>query len=297
MPTVIDGIDVIERLVIDDGSTDGTAELARGLGVEHVISHGFNKGLAAAFSSGLRFAIANKADIIVNTDADNQYRGEDLPKLIEPILTGRAELVIGERPVSKTEHFSFPKKTLQKLGSWFVGMMSGTSVPDAPSGFRAMTRDTALRINLFSKYTYTLEMLIQAGRSGIPMEFVPIQTNAPTRPSRLMGNMFSYVARSIVTVVRIFIVYRPFRFFAILGSLPFAAGLFLSLRWIYFEYANIGGPRVQSLILAAILFITAVLCWALGVIGDLLSINRTILQEVQYKLRKDELNRDSDFQK
>ncbi len=296
LPTQIDGIDIIERLIIDDGSSDDTVKRAKELGVEHIISHGRNQGLASAFTTGLRYAISKGADIIVNTDGDNQYNGEDLPLLIEPILSGRAELVVGQRPIANSRHFSFFKKVLQKMGSWFVGMMSGAVIPDAPSGFRAMTRDTALRLNLFSKYTYTLEMLIQAGRSGIAMEFVPIRTNPPTRPSRLMSNMFTYIIRSIVTVVRIFIVYRPFRFFAIVGTLPFSIGMFLSLRWLYFQYADIGGDHIQSLILAAILFITAMLCWALGVIGDLLSINRTILQEVQFKLRRDDLNRHSKSQ-
>ena len=289
LPTHIDGIDIIERLVIDDGSVDGTAELAETLGVEHIIKLKRRRGLATAFSRGIDKAIAMNADIIVNTDGDNQYVGEDIAKLVMPILERKADLVIGERPISQTQHFSWLKKRLQKMGSRFVSRMSGVDIPDAPSGFRAMTRDAALRLNLFSNYTYTLEMLIQAGRSGMSIASVPVRTNAPTRPSRLMGNMFGYIIRSIITAVRIFIVYRPFRFFLILGLLPFLAGLFLSVRWLYFQYMDIGGGNIQSLILAAILYITAFLCWALGILADLLSINRTILQENQYRLRRQDL--------
>lgn len=289
LPSQIDGIDVIERLVVDDGSSDGTAELARELGVEHVIQLPRRRGLANAFNTGVNQAIALDADIIVNTDGDNQYHGADIAALVAPILQRQADMTIGERPISDTQHFSWLKKRLQKWGSRFVSRMSGVNIPDAPSGFRALTRDAALRLNLFSNYTYTLEMLIQAGRSGMSIVSVPVRTNPPTRPSRLMGSMFGYIFRSVITTVRIFIVYRPFRFFLFLGMIPFVIALFLSFRWLYYQYADIGGGRIQSLILAAILFITAGLSWALGVIADLLSINRTILQENQYRLRKRDL--------
>ena len=289
LPTQIDGIDQIERIVIDDGSSDGTADLAQELGVEHVIRLPKRRGLANAFNAGIRKAIALGADIIVNTDGDNQYQGQDVKTLLEPILNGSADLAVGERPIQDTQHFSWLKKRLQKWGSRFVSQMSGAQIPDAPSGFRALTRDAALRLNLFSNYTYTLEMLIQAGRSGMSIVSVPIRTNPPTRPSRLMGSTLGYVFRSIVTTVRIFIVYRPFRFFLLLGMIPFAVAIFLSFRWIYFQYMDIGGGRVQSLILAAILYITSGLAWALGIIADLLSINRTILEENQYRLRRRDL--------
>lgn len=290
LPNAITGIDVIERLVIDDGSTDGTAEYAKELGVEHIIRFPKRRGLANAFNAGINEAIRLGADIIVNTDGDNQYFGDDIEALLKPILDHEADLTIGERPIQNTPHFSWLKKRLQKWGSRFVSRMSGADIPDAPSGFRAFTRDTALRLNLFSNYTYTLEMLIQAGRSGMTIKSVPIRTNPPTRPSRLMGNMFSYIFKSIITVVRIFIIYRPFRFFLFIGMIPFAIALFLSFRWLYFQSVDIGGGRVQSLILAAILFISAGLCWALGIIADLLSINRTLLQENQYRLRRRDLS-------
>ena len=291
LPKKIPGITKIERLIIDDGSIDNTVDIARDYGVEHIVRFDRNRGLAAAFSAGLEEAIKQGADIIVNTDGDNQYKGGEMAALIAPILSGEAEIVIGERPITKNAHFSFVKKMLQKLGSRFVSVMSGHKIPDAPSGYRAMTRDAALRMNFFSKFTYTLEMIVQAGRSGIALTSVPITTNAPTRPSRLVKSLWSYSSRSFVTVFRVIIVYRPFRFFLILGLIPFFAGLFLSLRWLYFQYVDIGGARIQSLILAAIFFIAAFLSWTLGIIGDLLSINRKILEDIQYKQRLDHFER------
>lgn len=283
LPKSLPGIDVIERLVIDDGCTDRTIEIARENGVEHIVRHTRNRGLAAAFSSGLQYALSKGADIIVNTDGDHQYSGKDIAKLIEPLVADRADIVVGRRPVQNIKTFTRLKKAFQWLGSRFVSIMSGVHIPDAPSGFRALTGDAALRLNFFSKYTYTLEMLVQAGRSGLVIETVDISVNEPTRPSRLMKSMFTYIARSISTVVRVFIIYRPFRFFAFLGGIPFLMALFLSLRWLTLTYMDIGGGRVQSLILAAILFILAFLCWALGVIADLLSVNRSLLQELQFQ--------------
>ncbi len=286
LPTSLDGIDVIERLIIDDGSTDNTAQIARDLGVEHIVAHSRNKGLAAAFSTGLKTALDLGADIIVNTDGDNQYSGEDIAKLIAPLIDKKADIVIGRRPIQQTKSFSRLKRALQHIGSQFVSLMSGTPIPDAPSGFRAVSADAAMRLNFFSKYTYTLEMLVQAGRSGLFIETVDISTNPPTRPSRLMKGMLSYIVRSVTTVVRIFIIYRPFRFFFFIGLLPFSAAMLLSSRWLYYAFADIGGGRVQSLLLATILFILAFLCWALGILSDLLSVNRRVLEELQYQQRK-----------
>ena len=290
LPTSLEGVETIERLVIDDGSTDGTFEVAKSRGVEHIIRLPRNRGLAVAFETGLRTAFSAGADLIVNTDADNQYVADDISKLIEPIISRRADIVIGERPITETAHFSPLKKALQKIGSGFVRLMSATQVPDAPSGFRALSSDAAHRLNFYSNYTYALEMIIQAGRTGLSVEAVPIRTNKPTRKSRLFKGVFVYVFRSIATVIRIFIFYRPFRFFAILGLIPFLSAMALCIRWLILNYFDIGGGRSQSLILAAILFFAAFLSWSLGVIGDLLAINRSKLQEILYRLRKRDLD-------
>jgi glycosyltransferase involved in cell wall biosynthesis len=281
LPKSIPGIDRIELLVINDGSADDTVEVARRHGVDHVVGFRTNQGLAKAFMLGIHSCLQRGADIIVNTDADNQYCGEDIAKLVQPILDGRADLVIGARPISQIEHFSPIKKLLQLFGSWAVRRVSGTSVADAPSGFRAISRETALALNVFSNYTYTLETIIQAGQKNMSVVSVPIRVNGELRPSRLVRSIPSYVQRSIFTMFRIFIVYQPIRFFVTLGLVPFAIGLGIGLRFVFYIVAGQGDGHVQSLILAAVLLIMGFLTFLLAIISDLLSVNRKLLEEVQ----------------
>jgi glycosyltransferase involved in cell wall biosynthesis len=292
LPTQIDGVDIIERLIINDGSTDNTVQIARDNGVEHIVDFPRNQGLAKGFMAGLHAALAAGADIIVNTDADNQYNGADIAKLVPPILEKRANIVIGTRPISNIAHFSPLKKLLQKLGSWVVRTISGTDIADAPSGFRAISRETALRLNVFSEYTYTHETIIQAGQKGMTIVSVPIRVNADLRPSRLAKSMGSYVIRSLVTIFRIFIVYRPLRFFLWLGTLPLALGFVLGVRWlILFAYfPEPGRTHVPSLILAAILTLAGFQLWMFGFLADLVAVNRLLLEDLQYKARKDSLS-------
>mgnify|MGYP006274053531 CR=1 FL=1 len=278
LPTQIGGVDQIERLVIDDGSTDRTVEVARACGVEHIISLGRRRGLAAAFMAGVDRALREGADIIVNMDGDHQYDGADIPALVAPILEGRAQLVVGERPVRHIAHFSAAKKLLQHVGSAVVRLLSGVDVNDAPSGFRAITADTALQLNVFSKYTYTLEMLIQAGGMGLAIDTAPVRVNPPTRPSRLASNMAVYLIRSAMTIVRMFIVYRPFRFFFFLGCAPLLAGL-----------ALLASGGFQPAWPPALAFGAAAFAWGLAVLGDLIAINRRLLEAIRYRLRRDEL--------
>ncbi|HEX3597966.1 MAG TPA: glycosyltransferase family 2 protein, partial [Polyangiaceae bacterium] len=250
LPKQIPGIDQIEVLVINDGSSDDTIEVARRHGVQHVVGFRTNQGLARAFMLGIHSCLQRGADIIVNTDADNQYVGEDIAKLVQPILDGRADLVIGARPISQIEHFSPVKKLLQRFGSWAVRRVSGTSVADAPSGFRAISRETALALNVFSNYTYTLETIIQAGQKNMSVVSVPIRVNGELRPSRLVRSIPSYVQRSILTMIRIFIVYKPLRFFLTVGLVPFLTGLAIGLRFLVYIIAGQSAGHVQSLILA-----------------------------------------------
>ena len=292
LPSQIDGIDVIERLIINDGSTDDTVQVAREHGVEHIVDFPRNLGLAKGFMAGLHAALAAGADIIVNTDADNQYNGADIAKLIAPVLEKRAEIVVGARPISNIEHFSPLKKWLQRLGSWVVRTTSGTDIADAPSGFRAISRDAALRLNVFSEYTYTHETIIQAGQKGMTIISVPVRVNEDLRPSRLAKSMGSYVIRSLVTIFRIFIVYRPLRFFLWLGALPLALGIVLGVRWlILFTYfPEPGRTHVPSLILAAILTLAGFQLWMFGFLADLVAVNRLLLEDLQYKARKENLS-------
>ena len=292
LPTQIDGIDVIERLIINDGSTDNTVQVARDHGVEHIVDFPRNQGLAKGFMAGLHAALAAGADIIVNTDADNQYNGADIVKLVVPILEKQGDIVIGARSISNIAHFSSLKKFLQKLGSWVVRSTSGTDIADAPSGFRAISRDAALRLNVFSEYTYTHETIIQAGQKGMTILSVPIRVNEDLRPSRLAKSMGSYVFRSLVTIFRIFIVYRPLRFFLWLGTIPLALGIVLGVRWlILFAYfPEPGRTHVPSLILAAILTLAGFQLWMFGFLADLVAVNRLLLEDLQYKARKDSLS-------
>ena len=293
LPRALPGVDTVEWLVINDGSADRTVEVARRHGVDHVVDLPQNQGLARAFQAGLRASLKAGADIIVNTDADNQYHAGDIPKLIEPILAGQAEFVIGVRPIQDIEHFSPAKKLMQRLGSWVVRMVSDTDIPDAPSGFRAIGRAAALRLNVFNNYTYTLETIIQAGRKGIPITWVPIRTNPYLRPSRLMRSTVGYVVRSFVTIGRIFMTYKPLRFFAYLGVVPFTVGVLLGMRWIVLYFDDPTRARVPSLILAAILLLMGFQVWVLGLVADLLNVNRTLLEELQLSSRERDLAADA----
>ena len=293
LPRQLPGIDRVEWLIINDGSRDRTLEVARACGVDHIVDLPFNQGLAKGFMAGLEASLKAGADIIVNTDADNQYRAADIPKLIAPILEGDAEIVIGARPIQEIEHFSPIKKFLQKLGSFVVRVASKTNVPDAPSGFRAMSREAALRLNVFNEYTYTLETIIQAGQRGLKIVSVPIKTNGYLRPSRLVKSISAYVKHSIWTIVRIFMTYRPLQFFMMLGSVPFGIGFVLCFRWLLLFWGIVGDnpakPRVPSLILAAMLILIGVQLWLFGLVADLMGVNRQLLEDIQLRLRRREL--------
>ena len=285
LPKHIDGIDEIEIVVIDDGSTDKTVEVARQLGVKHFAELSHNCGLAKAFIAGINKSLEIGADIIVNTDADNQYCASDIEKLIQPIINKEADMVIGTRPVSKIQHFSPLKKFLQKLGSCVMRLVSSTSVEDAPSGFRAFSRNAALQLNVFDNYTYTLETIIQAKAKGLILTCVPIGVNPDLRKSRLVTNMFDYIRRSIFTMLRMFIIYRPFRFFSLMASVFLLLGFILGVRFLYYYFTGSGAGHIQSLILAAILLITGVQVGLIAVLSELLSINRKLLEDIQKRLK------------
>ena len=251
LPKHIDGIDTIEYLIINDGSADNTVEVAKNWGVNYVVNFKQNKGLAKGFMAGLDACLRNGADIIVNTDADNQYCGDDIEKLVRPILDEKADIVIGERPIDNTAHFSPLKKKLQHLGSWTVRVASHSDIPDAPSGFRAYSREAAMRLNVVNEYTYTLETIVQAGRTKMAMTSVPIRTNPELRKSRLFSSMFGYVKRSTVTIVRSFMMYKPLKFFGIIGGILFLLGVALGIRFLVYMFMGSGNGHIQSLILAS----------------------------------------------
>ena len=286
LPRSVDGFEAVECLVIDDGSSDGTLGAAQAAGAQHVVRHTKNMGLARAFETGLRAALALGADVIVNTDADNQYCADDIGKLVRPILTGDADMVIGERPISSISHFSPIKKFLQKAGSAVVRLASGTSVRDAPSGFRAFSRSAAQNIRVFSKYTYTLETIIQAGQKGLAIASVPIRVNSPTRESRLIRSLPAYILRSSETIIRIFVTYRPLRFFALLATVFATPGLLLSFRFLYFFLTGRGQGMIQSLILAAMLITVGFLLLVVGLLADLIAVNRNLLERSEFELRQ-----------
>lgn len=285
LPKEISGIDVIETLIIDDGSTDDTQNVARQAGVNHIVSFSRNRGLAKAFMAGIEKSLEVGADIIVNTDADNQYRADDIPLLVEPILSQKADFVVGQRPISEIEHFSRLKKILQKLGSWVVRVASKTDIPDAPSGFRAMNREAAKRLHVFSEYTYTLETIIQAGQKGFAVASVPVRTNKDMRESRLVKSIRSYVARSISTIIRVFMTYKPFRFFAVPGATCFILGFLLGARFIYFYMVGDGDGHIQSIILSGILMTTGFLMSVIGLVADLISVNRKLLEQIDWRVK------------
>lgn len=290
LPRQIDGVDQIEVLIINDGSTDDTVQVAREWGVNHIVSFKQNKGLAKGFMAGIDACLHLGADIIVNTDADDQYCGEDIAKLVEPILKEKADIVIGERPIDETEHFSRKKKMFQHLGSWVVRVVSNTDIPDAPSGFRAYSREAALRLNVVNEYTYTLETIIQAGWNRTAMTSVPIRTNPDLRPSRLFKSMWKYMKRSSSVIVRSFAMYKPMRFFGILSLIFGIPGLALGFRFLWiFASTGSGSGHVQSLILCALLLMISVLFLIAGVQADLISDNRKLLEDVQYRVRKMEI--------
>jgi len=291
LPKSIAGIDQIEYLIIDDGSTDKTVEVARNLGIHHIVSFKQNMGLAKGFMAGLDSCLCLGADIIVNTDADNQYFGEDIEKLIQPILNNKADIVIGERPIDETEDFSWQKKKFQRLGSWVVRIASGTKIPDAPSGFRAYSREAALRMNVTNEYTYTLETIIQSGHRKIPMESVPIRTNKTLRPSRLFSSMWKYMKQSASVIVRSFIMYKPLKFFGTVGAIFLLLGAAIGLRFLFYFLIGEGSGRIQSLILTAILLLMGVQMIFFGLIGDVIAANRKLLEDIQYRIRrKDSMN-------
>ncbi|MGC4094443.1 MAG: glycosyltransferase family 2 protein [Polyangiaceae bacterium] len=281
LPKQVPGFDTVEVLVIDDGSSDDTVRVAKENGVHHVVGFRSNQGLASAFMLGIHSGLERGADVIVNTDADNQYCAADIPKLVEPILQGRADLVIGARPIANIAHFSPIKKLLQRFGSWVVRRVSNTDVADAPSGFRAISREAAISLNVFNGYTYTLETIIQAGQKGMSVVSVPIRVNGELRPSRLVRSIPNYVKRSILTMFRIFVVYQPLKFFLWVGLFPFTAGLALGARFLYFFLADAGAGHVQSLILAAVLLLVGVQTFLLAVLADLVGVNRRLLEELQ----------------
>ena len=286
LPKHIDGIDVIEYLIINDGSKDNTVEVAKNWGVNYIVNFRNNKGLARGFMAGIDACLRNGADIIVNTDADNQYNADDIEKLVQPILRGEAGMVIGERPIDETEHFSPLKKKLQHLGSWVVRKASKTDVPDAPSGFRAYSRSTAMRLNVINEYTYTLETIVQAGRNKMAVTSVPIRTNAELRPSRLFSSMFGYVKKSMLTIGRAYMMYRPLAVFTAIASVFAGSGVMIGIRYLYKCVKGEGKGHTQSLILSSMLVIIGVLAGVVGLLADVISGNRKLIQEIQYELRK-----------
>ncbi|WP_245598204.1 glycosyltransferase family 2 protein [Ottowia thiooxydans] len=290
LPRKVGGFDIVEWLVIDDGSIDETVAVARAYGVDHVVRHARNQGLARAFMTGLDACLHLGADVIVNTDADNQYCADDIPALVQPILEQRAEIVVGARPIETIAHFSPLKKALQKLGSWVVRFASNTDIPDAPSGFRAMSRSAAQRLMVFNDYTYTLETIIQAGQKNMAIVSVPVRVNDDLRPSRLVKSIPSYIKRSIVTIVRIFIIYRPFRFFGTIGITLFGFGFLLGLRFLWLYLEGQGSGHVQSLILAALLMGMGFQAILIAFIADLLAANRKLTEDIRSRQIEDRVH-------
>jgi glycosyltransferase involved in cell wall biosynthesis len=287
LPRELPGIDVIEWLIIDDGSSDNTVEVARSLGVDHIVRLIRHQGLARGFMAGIQACVEKGADIIVNTDADNQYYAGDIIKLVQPILDGEAEIVIGERPITEIKHFSPLKKLFQRWGSWMVRKVSQTDIPDAPSGFRAISREAAMRMHVFSEYTYTIETIIQAGQHGMAIMSVPIRTNDFLRKSRLIHSIPAYLTRSINTILRISMTYKPLSFFVATGGIFFLFGTALGLRFLYFYLVTqTSSGHIQSLILAAVLLILGGFLVIMGLIADLISVNRKLLENVEYRLQR-----------
>ena len=290
LPREVPGFDRVEWLVVDDGSVDDTAQAAKAGGVDHVVRLPTNRGLARAFMAGLEASLHAGADVIVNTDADNQYNAADIPALVAPVVAGSADMVVGARPIEQIAHFSPLKKLLQRLGSRVVQLASNTRVPDAPSGFRAFSRAAALQLNVFNSYTYTLETIIQAGQKGMTVVSVPIRVNADLRPSRLVRSIPQYLFRSTLTIGRIFLTYRPLRFFLTVSALLFVPGFLIGVRFLFELFVRGRGQgHIQSLILTAILLLASVLFFVLGLLAELISVNRRLLEDQRTRLARMEL--------
>ena len=289
LPRAVEGFERVEWLVVDDGSTDATADVARANGAAHIVRLPERRGLGYAFGVGIESALRAGADVVVNTDGDNQYRADDIVKLVGPILRGEAHVVVGARPIAEVRHFSPEKKLLQRAGSAIVRALSGVDVPDATSGFRAYQREAALTLNVFSRYTYTLETLIQAGQRRLVVRSVPVRVNQPTRPSRLARSSIHYVWRAALSMIHAYVVYRPLRFFGVPATILAFAGALIGLRFLWF-FVVTGGTsgHVQSLILAAILIVLAGLLGSVGIIAELIAINRRLLEEIQTSERRRE---------
>lgn len=285
LPREVSGFDIVEWIIVDDGSTDDTVRIALENGVDHVVRHTRNQGLARGFMTGLDTCLRLGADVIVNTDADNQYNADDIPALTAPILEKCADIVVGARPIETIEHFSPLKKMLQKLGSWVVRVASNTDIPDAPSGFRAMSRVAAQRMMVFSDYTYTLETIIQAGQKNMAITSVPIRVNEDLRPSRLLKSIPSYVKRSIFTIIRIFVIYRPFQFFGSIGAVLFGVGLLFGLRFLWYFLSGNGAGHVQSLILASVLLGMGFQAFLIAFVADLQAANRKLIEDMRFQLK------------
>ncbi len=281
LPREVEGFDKVEWLIINDGSTDDTVKVAEECGVEHIVNFRYNQGLAKGFMAGIKECLKQGADVIVNTDADNQYEADDIPKLTQPVLDHKAEYVIGERPISQTDHFSPAKKFLQKLGSWVVRKASNTDIPDAPSGFRAMSRECAMQLNVYNNYTYTLETIIQTGQNNMAITSVSIRTNEDLRPSKLLSSIPNYIKKSVVTIIRIFVVYKPFKFFMSIAAILFGFGFLLGLRFLYFYIFGDGSGHMQSVVLSGVLMGIGFQTALIAFIADLLAVNRHLLEEIK----------------
>jgi glycosyltransferase involved in cell wall biosynthesis len=286
LPRELVGIERVEWLIVDDGSTDQTVAVAQANKVDHIVRLPCHQGLARAFMAGIEASLRAGADIIVTTDADNQYCAEDIPQLIAPILAGKAEIVIGARPIDEIQHFSFVKKFLQKFGSWVVRLASKTDILDAPSGFRALSREAAMRLHVFNEYTYTLETVIQAGQKDMAITSVPIHTNEDLRPSRLVKSIPTYLRRQVLTILRIFMTYKPFQFFAVPGVFLFSCGMLIGIRFVYFYVTDGGSGHVQSLILATLLMSMGFFLSVVGLLADLMAVNRKLLEDLDWRMKK-----------
>ena len=291
LPRTVPGIDRVEVLIVDDGSTDGTSAVARAHGVDHIVRFTRRKGLAAAFTAGIDACLRHGADYIVNTDGDNQYSGRDIPLLLGPLLAGSADIVIGDRKIQDVEHMSPGKKRLQRIGSWVVRQVSGTKVPDTTSGFRAYSREAALRLSIVSEFSYTLESIILAGKKRIALTHVPVSTNPRLRESRLFGSTWTYLKASAATIVRIYAMYEPLKVFSFIGLVIFTAGFLISIRFLYYYVTGAGLGHLQSLILSAVLLIVGFQVGLIGLVADVISGNRKLIEDVLYRVKKLELDR------